>query len=67
MAMPDLSDISLWERNVASRIFPWYRWMRRNGSLQLFHYLPNKPAFFAGQTKLQHAIQAALDAEREGK
>ena len=63
MAMPDLSDISLWERNVASRIFPWYRWMRRNGSLQLFHYLPNKPAFFAGQTKLQHAIQAAMVQE----
>ena len=60
MAMPDLSDISLWERKYAARLFPWYRWMRRNGSLQLMHYLPNTPAWFASQGKLRRALQDSL-------
>ena len=60
MAMPDLSDISLFERKYAARLFPWFRWMRRNGSLQLMHYLPNTPAWFAGQTKLRRALQESL-------
>ncbi|MFH1833499.1 MAG: hypothetical protein ABH877_00625, partial [bacterium] len=45
MAMPDLTDLTLWERNVAKRLFPFYSWMRRNGALQIFHYLPRQPGY----------------------
>ncbi len=53
-AMPDLTDLTLWERNVAKRIMPWWSWMRRNGSLQLFHHLPRKPAYAASMGKLKN-------------
>ncbi|MCK4627328.1 MAG: hypothetical protein KAV00_18595, partial [Phycisphaerae bacterium] len=43
-AMPDLTDLTMFEREGLARTFPWYRWMRRNCALQLFHYLPQKPA-----------------------
>jgi hypothetical protein len=59
-AMPDLTDITRFEREGMARLFPWYRWVRRNGSLQLFHYLPNKPAWFAGQEKLRRNLETAL-------
>jgi len=60
LAMPDLTDMSLFEKNVVARVLPWARWIRRNGALQLFHYLPNKPAFFAGQEKLLNLVQDTL-------
>ena len=53
-AMPDLTDLTMWERNVAKRIMPWWSWMRRNGSLQLFHHLPRKPAYAASMGKLKN-------------
>ncbi len=53
-AMPDLADLTHWEKTIGKRIFPWYAWMRRNGGLQLFHHLPNKPAFAASMSRLQN-------------
>jgi hypothetical protein len=47
VAMPDMSDLTRFERETARRFFPWYSWMRRNGSLQIMHFLPRKPAFAA--------------------
>ncbi len=64
LAMPDLSDITRFEKNVMARIWPWYRWMKKNGSLQLFHYLPQKPAYMASVGKLQNLIEAASPAWR---
>jgi hypothetical protein len=62
-AMPDLSHLTLFERNFGRRVFPWYAWFRKNGALQLFHYLPNKPAFYAGMPKLGHALEMSLVGE----
>lgn len=58
-AMPDMTDITLFERNVMRRIMPWYSWFRRNSANQL-HFLVNKPAYFAGAEKLRHALQQVL-------
>jgi len=57
LAMPDLSDLTHWERVGAARLFPWFRWMRRNGALQLFHYLPNKPAYMASMSRLPNFVE----------
>jgi hypothetical protein len=54
VAMPDLSDLTLWEREVARRILPWYAWMRHNGALQIFHNLPRKPGYAALLPKLKN-------------
>jgi hypothetical protein len=64
-AMPDLSDITQWERAGLTRLFPWYRWMKNNGSLQLFHYLPQKPAYMASVKKFQHFLEGASQVWRE--
>ncbi len=57
-AMPDLSDLSVWEKEVGRRIFPFFSWMRRNGALQLFHHLPRKPAFAALLPRLKNFGEA---------
>lgn len=62
-AMPDLTDLTLWERNVAKRIMPWWSWMRRNGSLQLFHHLQRKPAYAASLGKLKNFAEGYRGAE----
>ena len=54
LAMPDLSDITKFERNILARIWPWYRWMKKNGALQLLHYLPSQPAWMASVDKFQN-------------
>lgn len=59
-AMPDLTDLTRFEREGMKRIFPWYSWMRKNGALQLFHFLPNKPAFIAAPGKAQEAWEEAF-------
>jgi len=62
-AMPDLTDLTLFERSVAKRVFPWYSWMRKNGALQLFHYLPQKPAFANAPVKVQKAWEEAFSGD----
>lgn len=62
VAMPDLTDLTLWERNIARRILPWWSWMRRNGSLQLFHYLPRKPAYAAVLPKFKNFLEGLRGA-----
>jgi len=59
LGMPDLSDISMFERKVFARIWPWYRWARRNGSLQAM-YLANKPIFMASSERTRHAIEQIM-------
>jgi len=56
-AMPDLSDITAFEKAGIARIFPWWRWTRRNGALQLFHYLPQKPAYAAMLPRFKNFIE----------
>jgi len=58
-AMPDLSDLTVWERNVGKRLFPWYSWMRKNGGLQA-SYLMNQPGWMAGSEKLRHSMEEAF-------
>jgi len=60
LAMPDLSDLAMWERQGLARIFPWWRWMRKNGALQLFVYLPQKPAYAAMLPRLRHVTEGTL-------
>lgn len=57
MAMPDLTDLTLFEREGLARLFPWYRWMRRNGGLQLFTYLPQKPAYAAMLPRFKNFLE----------
>lgn len=56
-AMPDLSDLTLWEKNVAARVFPWWRWMRHNGALQLFEHLPQRPAYAAMLPRFKNFVE----------
>ncbi|KKK75324.1 hypothetical protein LCGC14_2874850, partial [marine sediment metagenome] len=58
-AMPDMSDLTMWEKKGFARLFPFYRWMRHNGALQLFHFLPQKPAFAASLPKLKNLAEGA--------
>jgi len=57
-AMPDMSDLTRVERQWGTRIFPWYRWVRHNGALQLFHYLPEQPSWLANAGRLKHLGEA---------
>lgn len=59
-AIPDMMDITMFERNVAARLFPWYRWQRKNLALQLFTHLPNKPWMYAGTEKFRRAMEGML-------
>lgn len=62
-AMPDLSDLTKFERNIARRLIPFYSWMRKNGALQLFHYLPQKPAFLASTQKIKDAVERGFSGD----
>ena len=57
LGMPDLNALSKFERDKVARIFPWWRWIRNNGSVQVMHHLTAHPAFMAGASKLQHLIE----------
>lgn len=59
-AMPDLSDLTKWERNIGKRVFPFWSWMRKNGALQLFEFLPNKPAFMANMPRFSTFVENFL-------
>jgi hypothetical protein len=62
-AMPDLSDLTHIEKTVFARMFPWFSWTRRNGSLQLFHWLPTKPAYAAMLPKFQNLVEGMRGEE----
>lgn len=55
-AMPDLSDLTYYEREFGRRIFPWFSWMRRNLGNQVYH-LARQPGWLAGSDKLRHGIE----------
>jgi hypothetical protein len=57
LAMPDLGNVTKFEKDVMVRIFPWYRWAKNNGARQFFHFIPQKPAYIAGVRKLQNLVQ----------
>ena len=57
LAMPDLSNITRFEKTWMTRIFPWYRWAKNNGARQFFHFIPQKPAFIASIRKFQNLVQ----------
>lgn len=57
LGMPDLNALSKIERIVVARIFPWWRWIRNNGSVQVMHHLTAHPSFMAGAGKLQNLIE----------
>lgn len=59
LAMPDLSDVTKFERTSMARVLPWYRWMKGNGALQLFHYLPQQPGWAALPQKLKRLVEEA--------
>jgi len=57
VAMPDLSDMTKFEGSVAKRIIPFYSWMKKNGSLQVFHYLTRKPMYAAMLPRLKNLAE----------
>ena len=63
-AMPDLAMVTPWEKKYMTRLFPWWRWMKSNGALQLFHYLPNQPAWMASMSKFRNFLEGASYAWR---
>ena len=52
-AMPDLSDLTRFEKGTMRRLIPFWSWMRKNGALQIFHFLPRKPAYANLMPKLK--------------
>lgn len=60
VAMPDLTDLGHWDKNVFKRLFPFWSWMRRNGALQIMHHLPRKPAYAAMLPKLKNFGEAFM-------
>jgi len=57
LSMPDLSNVTKFEKSFLTRIFPWYRWAKNNGARQFLHMIPQKPAYIAGVRKFQNLIQ----------
>ena len=57
LAMPDLSDVTAFERTVMTRIWPWYRWMRVNGGRLLGDILPQNPEWLAAANRLPAAVE----------
>ena len=53
VAMPDLSDLTHFEKSAMRRLIPFWSWMRKNGALQIFHFLPRKPAYANLMPKLK--------------
>ncbi len=61
-AMPDLTDLTLFEREFGRRFFPWYAWMRKNGS-NMLKLLSERPNLLAGTDYLRHAGETAIQGE----
>ena len=57
-AMPDLSDLTMFERDVMRRIFPWYSWLRKNGS-NILKLAARNPAVLVGADRARQAIETA--------
>jgi len=55
-AMPDLSDLTMFETKAMRRIFPWYSWLRKNGS-NMLKLAAENPAIPAGTEKLKRTIE----------
>ncbi|HUT57159.1 MAG TPA: hypothetical protein VNA25_04725 [Phycisphaerae bacterium] len=54
-AAPDMADLPTWTKMGIGRLLPWFRWRIKNGSRMLFHFLPQKPAYFTMLSKFQNA------------
>jgi hypothetical protein len=54
LSMPDLADMTKFEKGTMRRLFPFYAWMRKNGANQLLHYLPQKPYLMASVPKMKN-------------
>jgi len=61
-AMPDLTDLTAFERSFGRRVFPWLSWLRRNTGLQI-QYAVNQPAWIAGAEKFRHFLEQATVAD----
>ncbi len=55
-AMPDLTDLTLFEREAMRRVFPWFSWMRKNGS-NVLKLAARNPAVIAGTDKLRRTAE----------
>lgn len=60
----DFSDFSYAEQKWGTLVWPFYRWMKGNMSLQVRHFLDN-PSYGAAFPKLRHAIDEAIQSEDE--
>lgn len=58
----DYGDLSRFEREWGTRLWPFYRWMRNNMALQIKHTL-EKPSYAAAFPKLLNGLQEQLDDE----
>ncbi|HUT60569.1 MAG TPA: hypothetical protein VNA25_22215, partial [Phycisphaerae bacterium] len=63
MAMPDMTDLTLFERNVMRRTFPFYSWMRKNAS-NVVKLTIEKPAILAGTEKLRRTAEMVLSGDK---
>jgi hypothetical protein len=52
-----MSNITVFEKEVMTRVLPWYRWLRTNGALQIAYHLPNHPEFMAAAGRFPDALQ----------
>lgn len=60
----DFSDFSHAEQKWGTLVWPFYRWVKGNMSLQIRHFLDN-PSYGAAFPKLRHALDEGIQAEDE--
>jgi len=60
--MPDLTDLSNFEKTVGRRIFPWYSWLRKNGA-SVFKEFLDKPILLGGTEKFRKYVELALQGD----
>ncbi len=58
----DFSDFSWAEQKWGTLVWPFYRWMKGNLSLQIRHFLEN-PSYGAAFPKLKVALEEGMDAD----
>ena len=58
----DYGDLSYIEKRWGTRLWPFYRWMRNNGALQM-KMLLQRPAYAAAYPKLLNTLQEAFEDE----
>lgn len=58
----DYSDLTMFEKNVMKRIFPYYTWLRKNARLQVSQLLEN-PEKYRTIAKVTQGIQGMTDRE----